>query len=366
MPSFSDTESAWKWLVALIDLIAIYLLYWGGMVVGVIPVIQGWYVWLGICYIFVFLIYPPMAHQRLAKATQVATHALWSSAMMFLLYVLAVYAAQLYDPNEGRLWYLPIIWAVLALLLFISRMSTRALIRRFRTYGINNRRVLFVGAGHNLRYLYDELVQNPTTGFRVKGYFDESTDNQFTDVLPRLGAIADIEPYLRKQPVDIIFCNLTSRHDKEILQLMNYCENHLIRFYSVPNVRNYVHHVMQVEMLGNMPVLSLREEALNRPINRLIKRTFDIAFSLLFLCTLFPFIFLFCAIGIKLSSPGPVFFKQKRTGIRGEEFTHQRHGCIQAYSRDLCAVSIPQIVGRQFFGHQVHHHTLRQCTGQQR
>ena len=241
--------------------------------------------------------------------------------MMFLLYVLAVYAAQLYDPTEGRLWYLPIIWAVLALLLFISRMSTRALIRRFRTYGINNRRVLFVGAGHNLRYLYDELVQNPTTGFRVKGYFDESTDNQFTDVLPRLGAIADIEPYLRKQPVDIIFCNLTSRHDKEILQLMNYCENHLIRFYSVPNVRNYVHHVMQVEMLGNMPVLSLREESLNRPVNRFIKRTFDIAFSLLFLCTLFPFIFLFCAIGIKLSSPGPVFFKQKRTGIRGKEFT---------------------------------------------
>ena len=321
MPTFSDTESAWKWLVALIDLIAIYLLYWGGMVMGVIPMIQGWYVWLGICYIFVFLIYPPMAHQRLVKATQVATHALWSSVMMFLLYVLAVYAAQLYDPTEGRLWYLPVIWAVLALLLFFSRMGTRGLIRRFRTYGINNRRVLFVGAGHNLRYLYDELVQNPTTGFRVKGYFDESTDNQFTDVLPRLGAIADIEPYLRKQPVDIIFCNLTSRHNQEILELMNYCENHLIRFYSVPNVRNYVHHVMQVEMVGDMPVLSLREEPLNLPINRIIKRAFDILFSLLFLCTIFPFIFIFCAIGIKLSSPGPVFFKQKRTGIRGEEFT---------------------------------------------
>ena len=224
---------------------------------------------------------------------------------MFLLYIIAVYAARLYDPALERWWLLPTAWVVLALLLFISRMCTRGLIRRFRTYGINNRRVLFVGAGHNLRYLYDELVQNPTTGFRVKGYFDESIDNQFTDVLPRLGGLADIEPYLKKQPVDIVFCNLTSRHDKEILQLMNYCENHLIRFYSVPNVRNYVHHVMQVEMVGNMPVLSLREEPLNLPVNRIIKRTF----------------FIFCTIGIKLSSPGPVFFKQKRTGIRGEEFT---------------------------------------------
>ena len=320
MPTFSDTESLWQWLVALVDLIAIYLLYWAGMAIGVIPMIQGWYVWLGICYILVFFFYPPMAHLRLAKAAHVANHALWSSVAIFVLYGLAVYAARVYQPME-HLWYIPILWVVLALVLFLSRMATRGAIRRFRTYGINNRRVLFVGAGHNLRYLYDEMSENPTTGFRVMGYFDESTQNQFTDVLPRLGSLADIEPYLKKQHVDIVFCNLTSRHNNEVLALMNYCENHLIRFYSVPNVRNYVHHVMQVEMVGNMPVLSLREEPFNQPVNKIVKRAFDIAFSLLFLCTIFPFIFLFCAIGIKLSSKGPVFFKQKRTGIRGKEFT---------------------------------------------
>lgn len=320
MPTFSDTESLWQWLVALVDLIAIYLLYWACMAIGVIPMIQGWYVWLGICYILVFFFYPPMAHLRLAKAAHVANHALWSSVAIFVLYGLAVYAARVYQPME-HLWYIPLLWVALALVLFLSRMTTRGAIRRFRTYGINNRRVLFVGAGHNLRYLYDEMSENPTTGFRVMGYFDESTQNQFTDVLPRLGSLADIEPYLKKQHVDIIFCNLTSRHNNEVLALMNYCENHLIRFYSVPNVRNYVHHVMQVEMVGNMPVLSLREEPLNQPVNKIVKRIFDIVFSLLFLCTIFPFIFLFCAIGIKLSSKGPVFFKQKRTGIRGKEFT---------------------------------------------
>ncbi len=319
MQSFSDTESLWKWLITLVDLLFIYLFYWGGMAIGIIPMIQGWYVWLGICYIFVVLFFPPMAHLPLAKAAQIASHTLRSSVLLFVLYVLAVYSARIYEPIE-YLWFLPVDWAVLALVIFISRMGSRGIIRRFRTYGISNRRVLFVGAGHNLRYLYDELSLNPTTGFRVKGYFDESTDNQFTDVLPRLGAIADIEPYLKKQPVDIVFCNLTSRHNKEILELMNYCENHLIRFYSVPNVRNYVHHVMQVEMVGNMPVLSIREEPLNEPFNRIVKRLFDIVFSLLFLCTVFPFIFVFCAIGIKLSSKGPVFFKQKRTGIQGKDF----------------------------------------------
>lgn len=319
MPTFAESESLWRWLVALVDLLIIYLLYWGGMAVGMIPMIQGWYVWLGICYIIVVIFYPPMAHMPLAKAAQIANHALWSSILLFGLYALAVYAARVYQPME-HLWYMPILWAALAFAMFFSRMGARGIIRRFRTYGISNRRVLFVGAGHNLRYLYNELSENPTTGFRVMGYFDESTENQFTDILPRLGGLADIEPYLKKQHVDIIFCNLTSRHNKEILELMNYCENHLIRFYSVPNVRNYVHHVMQVEMVGNMPVLSIREEPLNKPVNKVVKRAFDIVFSLLFLCTIFPIIFIICTIGIKLSSKGPVFFKQKRTGIRGEEF----------------------------------------------
>ena len=150
MPTFADTESVWRWVVALVDLLVIYLLYWGGMTIGMIPMIQGWYVWLGICYIIVFIIYPPMAHMPLAKAAQIANHALWSSVMIFGMYTLAVYAAHIYQPME-HLWYMPILWAALALVLFGSRMWARNIIRRFRTYGINNSRVLFVGAGHNLR-----------------------------------------------------------------------------------------------------------------------------------------------------------------------------------------------------------------------
>ena len=42
MPTFSETESVWRWVVALVDLLVIYLLYWGGMTIGMIPLIQGW------------------------------------------------------------------------------------------------------------------------------------------------------------------------------------------------------------------------------------------------------------------------------------------------------------------------------------
>ena len=77
---------------------------------------------------------------------------------------------------------------------------------------------------------------------------------------------------------------------------------------------------MHFEMLGNVPILYIRQEPLAQPENRLLKRMFDILFSLLFLCTLFPVIYLIIGTAIKITSPGPIFFKQKRSGEAGKEF----------------------------------------------
>ena len=73
-------------------------------------------------------------------------------------------------------------------------------------------------------------------------------------------------------------------------------------------------------MLGNVPYLSLYNDPLLDVHNRILKRTFDIVVSSLFLCTVFPFIYIAVAIITKLTMPGPVFFRQKRNGLNGEEF----------------------------------------------
>lgn len=78
---------------------------------------------------------------------------------------------------------------------------------------------------------------------------------------------------------------------------------------------------MYLNIIGDVPFLSLHEEPLGRVDNRIIKRIFDIVFSLLFLCTLFPIILIIVAIVTKITMPGPVFFRQKRTGMNGKEFT---------------------------------------------
>lgn len=317
---FSYTDQWWSALVVAVDLLLIGLLYQLLEALQFTPDVRGGLLLLLLCYMVVLVFYPPAAHKRFVKAATVATRCFWVSVCIAAIFVLMLFVLELQNEETMHLWMIAVDWLLLALCLFGSRMTTRALIYRFRQWGAGNRRVVFVGAGHNLRHLYENLTGHHAAGFRIKGYFDDSQQNQFTDVLPKLGDVQDLIPYLKKQPVDVIFCNLTSRHDKEILEIMNYCENHLIRFYSVPNVRNYVHHVMAVDMVEDMPVLTLRDEPLMQPLNRIVKRAFDIIFSLLFLICIFPFVWLFSAIGIKLSSKGPVFFKQKRTGIRGEEF----------------------------------------------
>jgi len=77
---------------------------------------------------------------------------------------------------------------------------------------------------------------------------------------------------------------------------------------------------MVMEIMESIPLLTLRREPLQAFYNRALKRAFDIVFSLGILCTIFPFLYIIVGFLIKRSSPGPIFFKQKRTGLYGRDF----------------------------------------------
>ena len=97
--------------------------------------------------------------------------------------------------------------------------------------------------------------------------------------------------------------------------------NNVVHFYSVPNVSNYLHHRMYFNMIGTVPYLSFFRDPLSSSVqNRVIKRTFDIVFSLTFLCTIFPIVLLVVAVITKITMPGPLFFRQKRNGLNDKVF----------------------------------------------
>lgn len=256
-------------------------------------------------------------HRRIVRADHIVMRAVRNTfchAVVFISLITLVHFGSL----STR--FLVIFYTAFLALLVSYRLIFRHFVKIYRRKGGNRRTVALVGDGSNMVELYEEMTADPTSGFKVVGYFAEHPSDNYPKECHYLGTPQEVIPYLKKSKAEQLYCGLTSSHSKEILPIISYCENNLIHFYSVPNVRNYLKRRMHLELIGNAPVLDIRQEPLAQPENRLAKRLFDIVFSLLFLCTIFPIIFIIIGLAIKITSPGPIFFKQKRSGEENKEF----------------------------------------------
>ena len=102
---------------------------------------------------------------------------------------------------------------------------------------------------------------------------------------------------------------------------MLFCDDKMIRFKIVPDFSSFKQRKIKVNFLGGIPVITIREEPLQYELNRLFKRLFDILFSLLVIILIMTWLVPIIGILIKLSSKGPIFFKQVRSGLDNKEFT---------------------------------------------
>lgn len=207
---------------------------------------------------------------------------------------------------------------ILATLFVGWHIIFRLLLKIYRRRGYNYRQVVIIGGGINGVKIHESLLISDF-GYKILGFFDD--DSEKKDVMPNyLGEVADFEKYCEEEKVDEIFCTLPGAEEDKISELISFSENNMIRFHLVPEFHKYIRRRFSLSFLEETPVLSLRYEPLQHFSNRIVKRSVDFVFSSLMLITIFPIIYIIFGIAIKLSSPGPVFFKQKRTGIKGKEF----------------------------------------------
>lgn len=300
------------------DLVLLNALYVLCLHLHLVPSDSYGYLCWNMAYLLSVSSFMPIAQGRLARSEAIIARAFVSSLLISVIFIAEISVIERLSQNLG-------LALLLCLFTFVSLLVSRFLSRTFikfrRKQGKDSKTVVFAGAGVNLRALYDRIATDITTGYNVQGYFESQDSRNIGNVLPRLGTIAEIIPYLEAHHVDMLFCNLPQENAEEICTIMDYCENHLIHFYSVPNVRNYVHRAMAVEFVDDIPVLSIRYEPLRIPINRVLKRTFDIVFSLLFLLLFFWWVLPIVALITWITMPGPIFFRQKRNGLYGKEFT---------------------------------------------
>ena len=259
-------------------------------------------------------------NERGRSSVNIANRAILNAAFTFVLYnglMAIIYELVL----QGKLLLLQAL--ITGFLYVLWHLFLRKVIGRIRRRGSNNYTVAMVGSDPNMLQVCQFLTDSYTEeGYRVLGMFTDRPD-EIPAGIPNLGSPEDAIPYVEKNGHSLkeILCSLNPATETDYVnRLVSTCESQMVRFKYVPGMEGYPKRKMNISQLGNVNVISLHEEPLNTPLAKFIKRSADVVFSFLFLITLFPLIWLFCAIGIKLSSPGPVFFKQKRTGYEGKEF----------------------------------------------
>ncbi|MDR1809484.1 MAG: undecaprenyl-phosphate glucose phosphotransferase [Prevotella sp.] len=211
-----------------------------------------------------------------------------------------------------------IIYLLLAALYTTWHVLFRIIIKLYRRKGYNFKTVVIVGSGLNGLDVYADL-DSKDYGYKILGIFDDNVGLKKT--LPNyIGKLSDVEQFCFDHHVDEIYCTLPGSQEIKILQLLNFAEKHMIRFYLVPEFYKYIKRSLVLDFLQTVPVIGIRREPLELLYNQMAKRAFDIIFASLVLITVFPLMYIVLGSIIKLTSRGPVFFKQKRTGLQGKVF----------------------------------------------
>ena len=228
-------------------------------------------------------------------------------------------------------YYLPIGWLLLGIgtlffiLLIFKRIVERWFIRLYRSAGRNSRAVTLVGSDSELLEIYKKLVNDPTLGYKILGYYgDEWTDEtEHFENLKRLGSYEDflnaVDNPDELQLGDELYLCVSRKERHVIRKISKMCDHKVVRFFYVPVSVETIGLSLKRELLDDMEVFTTYENPLQSSVNRAIKRLFDICFSIIFLiptALIFPFVYVI----IKIQSPGPLFFRQKRTGLDGKDF----------------------------------------------
>ncbi len=150
------------------------------------------------------------------------------------------------------------------------------------------------------------------------GYFDDAeSDRTHRHPLPRLGANNDIPGFVRKHNIQLVYITLPLSRDPALLRLLEALQDSIASIYFVPDLYAFDLIGAHIEVVHGIPLIAICESPFYG-VGGLVKRFSDVLLASLILIAIAP-LFLFVAAGVKLSSPGPVIFKQRRYGLDGRE-----------------------------------------------
>lgn len=253
---------------------------------------------------------------RIVYADRVVLTAFKSTVLTACVLTSLLYILDAFDVSAFALLAL---FALFFILTSVWWLVSRTILKKARALGLNFKRVIIVGAGSTAEAVLDELSSDLGYGYRMMGVFDNvptvssGLDGCF------FGSLDDVADFVRLNRIDLVYYTLDFENNELMSRLMRVTEEEGAEFVYVPKFDRFISGNFAVSAVGNLPCMTHTLSPLHLRRNKMVKRIMDLCISTTFIIVS-PIIFIPIAIGIKLTSKGPIFFKQKRTGIYGRDF----------------------------------------------
>ena len=313
MRNNNQTNRLIKWIVVAFDFVILWCILW--ITIDLFLTYERWEddkrmtFWLlcNISFLLAETRFGTIIHERQVGAGDI----LKRTVMLVGTYTLLIYLflrAVHFMSKVG--WYFLIIGVGLLVVLLLARFVERWILKYLRSAGHNTRHVTLVGNDESLQKLTNKLIGNPTHGYRISNHFEnaenfleQTTLNSQPSTLNSLGD-------------ELYLC--VPRSERQVIErISELCDRQMIKFYYVSPANESLN--LQSVLFDEMEVFASYVSPLEEPLNSLLKRVFDIIVSIIalaFTALLLPFV----AIGIEVQSPGPLLFRQRRTGMDGKDF----------------------------------------------
>ncbi len=268
-------------------------------------------------YIIIYSIFNLYKPYRFKNSIEELINIIKSNALGLFILMTLLFLFKYMDYSR----YLLFLFALISTSVVIAeRMLLRLILRRIRKKGYNLKHILIIGFGETAVNFIEKIKNNAHWGYNIAGILDDHQRENHTNDLEIMGTISELERYLEEKDIDEIFIALPGDEYDKLKFIIDTSEKWGVKSQIIPDFYKWIPARPFIEEIGGLPIIYTRYIPLDSNLNRSIKRLTDLILSVIAI-VLFSPIMLLVAIGVKISSPGPVFFKQERVGFNRKNFT---------------------------------------------
>jgi putative colanic acid biosysnthesis UDP-glucose lipid carrier transferase len=317
-----------RWLISrlqwvldgLVVVLMLVLLCW----VYKIPFRQDHFILAAITFLLTMMVFQSFRLYRPWRGVylgQLVRQVFVAWALIVAILAVLAYLTKTSDHFSRRVMITWFCWVPLALV--IIRLQVYFVLRWLRESGRNSRTAVIAGGGNLGRRLARNVIDTAWLGMRLDGFFDDALADQEIQVLPEkekypvIGTLDDLVAYVKEHQIDMVYLALPLRAETRIREVIEALKDTTASVYYVPDI--FTFNLMQAcfTELRGIPLISICETPF-LGINGWLKRLEDIFFASIIIMLISPLL-LIIGVGVKLSSPGPIIFRQRRYGLNGHE-----------------------------------------------